>query len=124
MQLIDLCDFCIDGEQIITSARATLQNCVNRMIETNELIRQPISFILLDLQMPHKSGIEVIEEIRRLYSKLNDTLQDGDKLNEPTFVITTNFKSKGYTKLLEEYGVTNVLSKPADYKTLQELIRE
>ena len=39
--------------------------------------------------MPLKSGIEVIDEVRKMYNELNDTLQDCEKLAEPTFVFTT-----------------------------------
>jgi hypothetical protein len=40
--------------------------------------------------MPLKSGIEVVNEVRRIYSDFNKALSEKDWVEEPTFVFTTN----------------------------------
>lgn len=72
--------------------------------------------------MPLKSGIEVVDEVRSIYSDFNKALLEEDWIEEPTFVFTTNIQSQGFTRLLEQCGVTHVLSKPVEYRQLKELL--
>jgi hypothetical protein len=74
--------------------------------------------------MPLKSGIEVIKEVRLIYKIVNDERDDDSKIQELTFVFTTNITSQGFTQLLEQNGVTHVMSKPVEYKQLESIFKE
>lgn len=93
MGLVELCNFCIDGMQIIDCVKETLRKFMESM-PTNREIHKPVAFILLDYLMPLKSGIEVIDEVRKIYEKQNASLDDAARLSEPVFVFTTNISMK------------------------------
>ena len=48
MNLEELCDYCIDGAEIINKVNEILTKCYELVNKHHELVRQPISFILLD----------------------------------------------------------------------------
>ena len=71
------------------------------------------SLILLDLNMPRKSGIEALQEIK----------SDAFLRNIPVIVLTT---SKAEEDILRSYdlGVNSFVVKPVTFESLVELVRE
>jgi len=53
---------------------------------------RPVALALLDLQMPIKNGIQVVEEIRKFY--VTTRLENpGIQLKEPRFVFLTAYST-------------------------------
>lgn len=77
-QLLDKCSFHTNGQEAIDRVRAILKD--------NEKSHhgQPISLVILDSQMPLKTGIQVMKEVRGIYAMHNS--QGMLTLRPPEFV--------------------------------------
>ena len=58
-------EYCIDGRETLQVALEILEEALSA--PPSGRVR-PISLMLLDLQMPFKTGIEVVKEMRKFYS--------------------------------------------------------
>ena len=78
---------------------------------------KPIDFMLLDYQMPKKTGIQVVMEAREYFKK---TAQTYDKLDEPVYVFLTAFATPSFKKHLKEsLDVRLVYEKPIHLEQLK-----
>ena len=59
------CEYCIDGQETLQVALDILEDTLKE--QSNERVR-PIAMMLLDLQMPFKSGIDVVKEMQKFYT--------------------------------------------------------
>ena len=82
----NLC-FCSDGQAAIEIALSLLNNAIN---EFKGKRLRPIRALLLDVQMPLKTGIQVVEAIKSYC-----TLQNG-KVIEPKYIFLTAFISQNF----------------------------
>lgn len=74
---------------------------------------RPITFMLLDFQMPQKNGLEVLTEVKQFYqAKARILAEKGVSLVEPEFVFLTAYMSIAFRKHLESKGVTQIYEKP------------
>jgi len=58
--LVQMCEFYSDGQQVIDSVTKLVQNAIK---EAESFPVKPIHALILDLNMPIKNGLDVIEEI-------------------------------------------------------------
>ncbi len=65
LELINRSQFFIDGVSLLETAKQILSEAT---VDRNH--NQPIQAIILDYQMPHKNGIDVIKELRGLIDEL------------------------------------------------------
>jgi CheY-like chemotaxis protein len=68
--LLNKCVFKNDGQEVI--------DFVKIMLKQHYEGKQPICALLLDYQMPKKNGLQVVEEVFRLYAERNDGLNKAD----------------------------------------------
>ena len=69
--------------------------------------------MLLDMQMPKKNGIQVVEEVKAMYKNAQESLRErGVELVEPLYVFLTAFSSIALRKHLVNLGVTHIYEKP------------
>src|SRR5215204_41244 len=101
--LLNVMDTVEDGEE--------LMDYLNRRGKYTESAVRP-SMILLDLNMPRKSGLEALREIRA----------DADLRSIPVVVLTT---SKAEEDIIRSYelGVNSFIVKPVTFESLVELVR-
>jgi CheY-like chemotaxis protein len=100
--LLNVMDTVEDGEE--------LMDYLYRRGKYNEATRP--SMILLDLNMPRKSGLEALREIRA----------DADLKSIPVVVLTT---SKAEEDIIRSYelGVNSFIVKPVTFESLVELVK-
>jgi len=67
--------------------------------------------MLLDFQMPVKTGLDVIKEVRRFIKIKNDKL-DELKIYEPQFIILSSYNTAGFKNHLRQQNINQVLEKP------------
>ena len=77
--------------------------------------------MLLDFQMPHKNGIEVILQVKRLIDEYQ-TKNTKIKIEYPKFVVLTAFKTKAFVQYAESIGIQGVYEKPINIGTLEEIL--
>ena len=78
--------------------------------------------MLLDMQMPKKSGIQVVQEVRALYKTLRQNYPDCDVI-EPEYVFLTAFSTNVLKKHLASQNITHVYEKPISFELLQKLMK-
>ena len=71
--------------------------------------------ILMDVQMPHLSGIETTLKIRELEKQLNTHIP---------IIGMTGYSSKSDLKEIIDSGMDECLSKPVDFNELLKIIRK
>jgi CheY-like chemotaxis protein len=100
--LLNIMDTVEDGEE--------LMDYLYRRGKYSEAVRP--SMILLDLNMPRKSGLEALREIRA----------DAELKSIPVVVLTT---SKAEEDIIRSYelGVNSFIVKPVTFESLVELVR-
>jgi CheY-like chemotaxis protein len=100
--LLNIMDTVEDGEE--------LMDYLYRRGKYSEAVRP--SMILLDLNMPRKSGLEALREIR----------EDADLRSIPVVVLTT---SKAEEDIIRSYelGVNSFIVKPVTFESLVELVK-
>jgi len=72
--------------------------------------------------MPRKSGVEVVEELKKFIADLNSRSQQVQVL-EPKYVILTAYVSQDFRISLSTLGVT-CFEKPLRFDQLSEIIRQ
>ena len=97
------CEYCIDGRETLEVAKQILEEALLK--PSDERVR-PIAMMLLDLQMPYKSGIEVVKEIQKFYAKHKD------RLVEPLYVFLTAFATPNFKNYVTSLGVNHCFEKP------------
>ena len=73
-ELLDKCSFHTNGQDAIDRISAILN-------DDKSSHAQPISLVILDFQMPLKTGIQVMKEVREMYKSVR-----GEKLKPPVFI--------------------------------------
>lgn len=77
---------------------------------------QPITLMLLDFQMPYKNGIEVVKDVRELYSVFS---LDFPHLVDPNFVFLTGFMTTALKNHLLTLGIDEIYEKPLSEEKLK-----
>lgn len=75
----------------------------------------PFDFVLMDLQMPVMDGLESTRKIREYEKQINSQ-------NPATIIAITGVGSESVKKECMESGMTQFLTKPVRFKTLQQLL--
>jgi CheY-like chemotaxis protein len=69
--------------------------------------------MLLDFQMPRKNGLQVLDEVKEMFSERNSELfATGSTLVEPKFIFLTSYCSLQFQAHLKKKGVTEIYEKP------------
>jgi CheY-like chemotaxis protein len=68
--------------------------------------------MLLDLQMPIKNGIQVVEECKQFFARLQSSEKSLWDIHEPEYVFLTSFKSNSLEKYLKDKKITKCFEKP------------
>ena len=105
--------YCSDGSIAIEAALGYLNAGLNKM---NARPIRPVALMLLDFQMPMKTGLQVIEQIRSFCETHKD------KIISPKFVILTAFASKTFKDYLSSIGVDCCFEKPMKKPDLRILL--
>lgn len=112
--------YCIDGQKTIDICKSTLDSAVQR---TSSGTIKPIDLVLTDYRMPHKSGIDVIAEVRKYYDEIA-ALHPSVKIQYPRFTINTAFKSGELEQLMVRHEIKeeDCFDKPIPLGKLQEIL--
>lgn len=81
---------------------------------------KPIDLILLDIQMPLKTGLEVIEAIETKINRMNLKYKNCF-IAKPDFIVISAFIMPTVITHLAKIGVTQVHQKPLEFDTLKGL---
>ena len=111
----EYCDFCTNGQLAIDKVKSLVDNA----LETGETDR-PICLMLLDMEMPQKNGMQVVDEVREYY-QLQCLRRE---LKEPEFVFVTAFKSQHFASYLEKLNITQFYEKPMMQEQLKSIIEQ
>ena len=71
--------------------------------------------MLLDFQMPNKTGLQVVTEIKKFYAAKNLEQEiKGSELQivEPLIVFLTSYSTPNFRRLLKDIGVVHCYEKP------------
>ena len=112
LRLLTYCDFVPDGQQAINKCIKAAEDNIN----SNNLL---VTVIIVDYEMPCKTGIEVINEVRSFYTFMNNKIAaenlissfnaDDDRnfglLQVPKFCMFTGHRFKGFLDFLKEYEI-------------------
>ena len=81
----------------------------------------PIRLVLLDLQMPLKSGLDVVQEVRSMFEDYRKQYK-GKVFIDPKFAFLTAFSSAALRLYLTKIKVEHCLEKPVNKEQLAELV--
>ena len=109
------CEYCIDGRDTLQVALGILEEALQRPMFDRE---RPIALMLLDLQMPYMTGMEVVKEMQKFYSLHKD------RLVEPMYVFLTAFTTPNFKKYVSGLGVNHCYEKPLSEDQLLTLVEE
>jgi two-component system, response regulator, stage 0 sporulation protein F len=101
---------------VLKSMGYTYDEAVNGDIAINKLEENDYAFILMDIEMPVRNGLETTLYIRK---KLGDT----QKRNTPVIAITAHDPAD-YAVNLDSYGFNGFISKPVTPDKLKETLKE
>jgi CheY-like chemotaxis protein len=79
--------------------------------------------MILDFQMPRMNGLQVIEHIKGYIARQN-MLNQYVQLEEPRFVIVSNYLTESLEKHMARYNVRDFYEKPLPDGVLQSLVRQ
>ena len=113
--ILEYCDFYTDGQLAIDKAKSLVDDA----LDTGET-DWPICLMLLDMQMPQKDGMQVVEEVRNYY-QLQSLKRE---LKEPEFVFVTAFKSQHFASYLEKLNISQCFEKPMMKEQLKSIIEQ
>ena len=117
LNLSDQVEFASNGQQVIDLVKETFEACAAKITSNTELIK-PIDLLLIDFQMPFKTGLQVIEEIKQYYK----TQSLGYEVEEPIFVLMSAYATPAFRKHALGNGVTHVYEKPLEIDQLKALV--
>ncbi len=98
------------GQDVIDKAFRIVKDSMATELLPGSTIR-PISFMLLDFQMPKKNGIEVLQEVKNLYREL-EYMNSSVTVEEPVYVFLTAFMTPAFKIHLLNLGIKHVYEKP------------
>ena len=78
--------------------------------------------MLLDFQMPQKNGIQVLTEVRELYSEKRKTY-GLTQLIEPEFIFLTAYMTNGFKNHLSKIGIDKGYEKPLLEQQLRNILK-
>ena len=79
--------------------------------------------MLLDMQMPGLTGLQVIERVRNYCIQLNKK-KNGVSVIEPEFVIITAYVTPVFKTYMKNLDVTNIYEKPLQIEELKMLVNQ
>ena len=104
-----MCTYCYDGQETIDK---TFGHFMSRLEnKTNEERIQPVSFLLLDFQMPKKTGLEVFNEVKRFY-EIQKEIHSDVEIIEPVYVFLTAYVTPIFKYHLKSLGIQHIYEKP------------
>ncbi len=101
---------------VLKSMGYTYDEAVNGDVAINKLEQNDYAFILMDIEMPVKNGLETTVYIRK-------KLSDSQKRNTPVIAITAHDPAD-YAVNLDSYGFNGFISKPVTPDKLKEVLKE
>ena len=101
---------------VLKSMGYTYDEAINGDIAINKLEQNDYAFILMDIEMPVRNGLETTVYIRK---KLNNS----QKRNTPVIAITAHDPAD-YAVNLDSYGFNGFISKPVTPDKLKEVLEE
>lgn len=97
-----------DGQQVIDAVKQELLQSESD---------RPIRTLLLDFQMPKKNGLQVVEEVKKLYQMING--MEDRRLREPDYVfLSAVVVNKAFQDHCRKSGVEHFFEKPLDNEHL------
>jgi len=106
--------YCSDGNIAVDVAMGLFQKA---MVGNKTFPVKPIPLMLLDFQMPMKTGLQVIEHLRKFCEK------NTSKIIEPKFVIVTAFVTPVFKQHLASKNIDCCLEKPIKPADLRKLLQ-
>lgn len=68
-----------DGQSVVNHVFEVLDN-LDLRLKDNKPVIQPISLLLLDINMPQLTGIEACKQIRRKYDEINHRAEEPESM--------------------------------------------
>jgi FixJ family two-component response regulator len=78
--------------------------------------------MLLDMQMPYKNGLEVIQHVTEHINQVNADLVQAGKVQMPKFYILTAFFNRAVFEMAMKSGATDCFEKPLSMQQLKKLL--
>ena len=85
---------------------------------------RPVSLLLLDVQMPRKSGIQVLIEIKDYFRNVNNMTDDGVEVLAPKIVLLTSYLTPTLRQHLKSLGCKYFYDKPLSLQQLRDILLE
>jgi CheY-like chemotaxis protein len=101
---------------VLKSMGYTYDEAVNGDVAINKIEHNDYAFVLMDIEMPVRNGLETTVHIRK---KLNDS----QKRNTPVIAITAHDPAD-YAVNLDSYGFNGFISKPVTPEKLKKALKE
>jgi CheY-like chemotaxis protein len=75
LNFMGISHFAVDGQECIDSAKEIFDYQLSKVKPGQKNVR-PIAIMLLDLQMPKKTGIQVVAEVKAMYKRASSSLRE------------------------------------------------
>jgi CheY-like chemotaxis protein len=97
---------------------------VKEVLKTPSLLSRPIQALMLDFQMPIKTGIQAVQEVKKLFSQINEGKKyDSDLLQEPSYIfLSGHVANEGFKNHCRSLGVEYFFEKPVSPQKLSEML--
>ena len=122
--MTDLSEFYINGQQVIDRVK---QLVYDRLHTAKSFPIRPAHALILDFQMPHKNGLEVVKELKEFYNQIvteNDQMLTRELfLQEPIYIFLSSHAGNNiFLKYCREQGVQHFFEKPISNTKLKTLL--
>lgn len=114
----------INGQQVIDAVKDIVGQSLTLLTSEEDVpaALRPVSAILLDFQMPIKTGVQAVQEIKAYYESLRKTNPIASNLKDPDFVILTAFKTPHFETYLRSLGISDCFEKPIELEQLCQIL--
>lgn len=120
---IDNCSFLVNGQEAIDKVQAEVKQAVAKRQIGEMPIIEPVVLLILDLQMPIKTGFQVVVEVKKFYVEMQKKHSELTFI-EPAFVFLTAFSSQALRMHLKKMQIKYCLEKPVGKDQLLAVIDE
>lgn len=107
--------YCVNGQLAIDNVTLLLEHGIAQGVAS------PVALMVLDFQMPVKNGIQVVEEVKKLYED-KQYENPGLGLQLPKFVFLTAYRNKAFKMHMQNLGVESIYEKPIEIGQLREIL--
>ena len=115
LDLQDYCSYVSDGQEVV-------EWCKKNFEKAKEAQENQILFLLSDLEMPYKNGLQACKEVRKLYADQEDN-GDDFVLHMPTFALSSCSFMVGAKQNPMDQDIDYMICKPPDEQEILKIVQ-